>query len=92
MPTGSETFWLNATNIIIGAATVIFLLFFATVVVRELFSRSHGRKASLSRRLRSVSLHQLGFNSTDTDVLPDEKNLHPGMIPDEEPQSKTHSE
>lgn len=87
-----EMFWLYVMNFVLGAATLVCLIAIVTAVTRELTSRSLGRDGPLTRRLRSISLRQLGFESTDTEELPDEKDLHPGMIPDEESKNETHSE
>ena len=91
MLNGPDTFWLNAINILLGAVSVIFLVLIIVAVFKELILRSHGRESSLSRRLRSISLRQLGFSSTDAKVLPDEKDLHPGMIPEGKSKSKAHT-
>ena len=86
-----DTSWLSAINILLGVAAVICLLLVAVVVVAELGSRYHKRESAISQRLRSISLRQLGFGSSDVEVLPDEKDLHPGMIPEGKSRSKIHT-
>lgn len=89
--TEPDASWLNIVNILLGAASIICLLLIVGVVVEELISRHYGRKGLLTRRLRSISLRQLGFDSTDSKALPDEKDLHPGVIPGGKSENEIHS-
>ena len=42
-PTDPETFWLNATNIALGAVTLICIIAVASVVFREVLARVRAR-------------------------------------------------
>ncbi len=88
---GPDTSWLNAINILLGAVATLCVLLVVVVVCRELVSRRQSRDTHLSRRLRSISLRQLGFGPTETKSPPDEKDLHPGKIPERKSESRIYT-
>ena len=70
-PDGTDTFWLNFTNIALGLVTLVCVIAVAAGVVRELSDRlAHGRKLSDDHAFETP---ELGLTMADGGERIDEK-------------------
>ena len=81
----SETFWLDATNTILGAVTVVCLAIVGRVAFKEIRARVASRaRIPLAQDSHAFNLADLGITMADGGVRIDEKKHIEQFRPDEE--------
>jgi hypothetical protein len=83
-----EIFWLVVTNLLLGALVLACLAVLCFVVAKEcgVHIRLRARKKRLLTGLRSLS--RFGVDTDDESDRPDERELHPGKIPEKHADGK----
>ena len=83
----SETFWLNATNAVLGLVTLICLAVVGRVAVKEIYARVANRgRIPIEQDSHAFNFADLGITMADGGERIDEANraalLHPEEISD----------
>lgn len=71
-----ETMWLNTTNLVLGAVTLVCILAFAGVLAKELFERARERAAAPVLDDHSFVYPDLGITMADGGEKIDEMKIH----------------
>jgi hypothetical protein len=82
-----ETFWLNVTNIALGAVTIICLFAFGRAIIREVAELVRGRaRARAAKSPHELVLSDLGVTMADGGEIIDERRVSQKPSPGEEPE------
>lgn len=83
-----EIFWLAVTNVLLGALVLGCLAVFCFMVAKELgvHVRLRAGKKRVVTGLRSLS--RFGVDFDDESDQPDEREIHPGRIPEKHADSR----
>jgi len=76
-----ETMWLNTTNLVLGAVTLVCILAFAGVLVKELFERARERVTAPAVDDHSFTYPDLGITMADGGEKIDEMKIHGDRSP-----------
>lgn len=71
-----ETMWLNTTNLVLGAVTLVCVLAFAGVLVKELLQRARKHAASPAFDDHAFVYPDLGITMADGGEKIDEMKIH----------------
>lgn len=71
-----ETMWLNTTNLVLGAVTLVCVLVFAGVLVKELLHRAKVRATVPAFDDHSFAYPDLGITMADGGEKIDEMSIH----------------